>query len=114
MNADNALLDTLGLADAPQISNTASPASLGPMFFTPSQAEFREVHSRGFDGQRIYAAEPSKAQTSPTGTAPANANVGTIERNPDGSCDVVRLEATADGWLRIPGTIPAPRKVVHW
>lgn len=90
MTPDNAWLATLGLDTAPQISNTASPDSIGPMFFTPSQADFREYLSRGYDGNRIYAAEPSKAQDSPTSTAPANANVGMVERNPDGSMDFTR------------------------
>lgn len=108
-------LSTLGLDPSRSgMQRLVDPGSLGPMFFTPTQADFREYESRGLDGQRAYKAEPSKKQSSPTGTAPANANVGTCERAPDGSATVVRLEATADGWLRFPGQIPADRQVVRW
>jgi len=108
-------LSTLGLdPTASGMPRLGDPTTLGPQFFTPTQADFREYRSRGFDGQRVYQAEPSKKQNSPTGTAPANANVGTCERTPDGSATVVRLEATADGWIRFPGEIPADRKVVRW
>lgn len=109
-------LSNLGLSTgmAGRMVALSSPDSIGPGFFTPGQADFRDYMSRGFDGNRIYTAEPTKARDTETGTAPGNANVGIVQRNGDGSADMIRLEATADGWIKMPGTIPAPRKVVRW
>lgn len=94
----------------------SDPASIGPQFHTPSQAELRQSLGNGRDGAQSFDADPARRDPE-TGTAPARANACRLTRHDARSATIVRLEATGNGWVDMGGgtgrTVKAtnPRKV---
>jgi hypothetical protein len=124
-------LAILGVTPAmSRLTTMADPSTLAPNFHTAAQADQRDYMGAGYDGadaynartggfdsKRAYPADPSKRQRrgNTGGGAPADANVCRITRDPvTGVADVVRLEATGDGWIDLGGKTPRDMKVVNW
>jgi hypothetical protein len=97
-----------------KMEQVTNPRTIGPSFHTADQADQRDYLGAGYDGGKAYNADPSARPVVGDSNAPGFANVVRTTRQPDGTCDSVRLEATQDGWIDMGGQTPRDMKVVNW
>lgn len=96
------------------MKRVTDPRTLGPCFHTADQADQRLYLGSGFDGDRAFDADAARRPVVGDNRAPGFANAVRTVRHADGTCDAVRLDATADGWIDYGGATPRDMKVVNW